>query len=189
MRPSRVYTVEGIILKRRNVGEADRILTVFTKQYGKIRVVAKGVRRINSRRAGHIEVFSRVLITLHKGKTFDIVTEAQQITEKGFIDASITNMSYAYYLCELVDQLLPDGQQHEDVFEVLCGALVAVQKQVNEERLGVYINEFTHRLLWTLGYLERSKRLEPSRLRPFVESVTERKSKTLLLLTKLHAHA
>jgi DNA repair protein RecO (recombination protein O) len=189
MMVSRVYTVEGIILKRRNSGEADRILTVFTKQTGKIRVLAKGVRRVNSRRAGHIEVFSRVLLTLHRGKVMDLLTEAQQIITKGFTDSSITNVSYAYYLCELVDQLMPDGQEHEDIFTVLCGALSAVSQQQDEERLRVYINEFTHRLLWQLGYLEPSKRLESSRLRPFVESITERKSKTLLLLTKLHTRA
>lgn len=188
MRDARVYKAEGIILKRYNVGEADRILTVFTKQYGKVRVLAKGVRRIRSRRAGHIEVFSRVVLTIHFGKTMDLVTEAQEVSTPRFSDSTITNVSYAYYLCELVDHLLPERQEHQDVFLVLCGALAAVQKQMDEVRLQVYINEFTHRLLWILGYLAPSKRLEASRLRPFVESITERRSKTLLLLTKLHEH-
>jgi DNA repair protein RecO (recombination protein O) len=85
MKPSRVYVAEGIVLKRRNVGEADRILTVFTKKYGKIRVIAKGVRRITSRRAGHIEVFTRVILTLHSYKNMDIVTEAQAITAEPYL--------------------------------------------------------------------------------------------------------
>jgi DNA repair protein RecO (recombination protein O) len=50
----KIYIAEGIILKRRNLGETDRILTVFSRQYGKIKILAKGVRKINSRRSGHI---------------------------------------------------------------------------------------------------------------------------------------
>lgn len=68
--------VEGIILKRRNLGEADRILTVFSKNLGKISVLAKGVRRITSRRAGNVELLNRVSMYLHRAKSFLILTEA-----------------------------------------------------------------------------------------------------------------
>src|SRR5689334_4717440 len=177
MRVFRVNTVEGIVLKRRNVGEADRILTIFTKQQGKIRVLAKGVRRISSRRAGHIEVFSHAILTIHSGKTMDMLSEATHVDAKDAI-ASITNVSYAYYLCELVDQLLPDNQEHVDVFTMLRDALGAVRREKDEKRLDLYMGEFTHRLLWILGYLAPSKRLEANKLHPFVESITERRSKT-----------
>lgn len=189
MPPARIYTAQGIILKRKSVGEADRILTVFTKQYGKVRVLAKGVRRIKSRRAGHIEVFSRVVFTIHKGKTMDMVSEAVQAASGRFADTSITTMSYAYYLCELVDQLLPEQEAHVEVFHMLARALDAFSREQDEVKLERYIGEFTHRLLWMLGYLAPDKRLSGARLRPFVESITERKSKTLLLLTKLGSHA
>lgn len=189
MRTSRLFTVEGIILKRRISGEADRILTVFSKERGKIRLIAKGVRKISSRRAGHTEVFSHVALTVHAGKTLDILSEATHVVHEVFVDTSITKVSYAYYLCELVDQLLPDHQEHVDVFVMLRDALTAVRREANEQRLDVYIREFTHRLLWMLGYLAPSKRLNRENLTPFVESITERSSKTLLLLTKLSAHA
>src|SRR5260221_14392220 len=89
MSSSRVYTAESIVLKRRNVGEADRILTIFTKRFGKMRVIAKGVRRITSRRAGHIEVFSHVVLTLHAYKNMDIVSKAAAITRGMLFETDI----------------------------------------------------------------------------------------------------
>jgi len=72
----RGFKTEGIVLKRRNFGEADRILTVFTKDRGKISVLAKGVRRITSRRAGNVELLNRVSIFLHQTRGMPILTEA-----------------------------------------------------------------------------------------------------------------
>jgi len=62
------YKAEGIVIKRKNFGEADRILTVFTKKYGKIKVLAKGVRRITSRRGPNVELFNQVELVLHQGR-------------------------------------------------------------------------------------------------------------------------
>ncbi|KKR32290.1 MAG: repair protein RecO protein, partial [Candidatus Gottesmanbacteria bacterium GW2011_GWC2_39_8] len=75
----RTYKTEGIILRRINFGEADRLITIFSKHYGKQKVLGKGVRKIKSRRAPHLELFNRSVIFLHRGKNFDIITEAQTI--------------------------------------------------------------------------------------------------------------
>src|SRR3990167_3836469 len=75
----RIYKAQGIILARKNVGEADRVLTVFTNEYGKVRVIAKGIRRINSRRSPHLEVFNHVGLMIRHGKAMDSVTEAETI--------------------------------------------------------------------------------------------------------------
>lgn len=170
MRPLHVYTVEGIILKKRAVGEADRMLTVFTKEKGKIRVLAKGVRRITSRRAGHLEVFSRVLLTLHSRGVWDLVTEAQALTQGS------ASIGYAYCMCELVDQLLADRQEHQDVYLLLQHGLAQV---VSRETM----SDFVHKLLWILGFLSRENHLADDRIKPYIERITERRFRTWPLLT------
>ena len=70
------YRIEGVIIKRRNFKEADKILTVFTKKYGKVSVLAKGVRKITSRRGPSVELFNHASLLLHKASFLDIVTEA-----------------------------------------------------------------------------------------------------------------
>ncbi|OGG31369.1 DNA repair protein RecO [Candidatus Gottesmanbacteria bacterium RIFCSPLOWO2_01_FULL_46_9] len=183
MRLSRVYTAEGIVLKRRNVGEADRILTVFTKRFGKIRVIAKGVRRITSRRAGHIEVFSRVILTLHSYKNMDIVSEAQAITRGMLLERDAARLGYAYCMCELVDQLLADHQEHEDVFMLLRDALEKLQTADNQGVSQDVVSNFVHHLLWRLGFLSFSRRLLRSEMRSYIEQITERKLRAWPVLT------
>jgi DNA repair protein RecO (recombination protein O) len=183
MRSSRVYTAEGIVLKRHNVGEADRILTVFTKRFGKIRVIAKGVRRITSRRAGHIEVFSRVVLTLHSYKNMDIVSEAQAIMRGTLLEGDAIRQGYAYCMCELVDQLLADHQEHEDVYMLLSDALEKLQVADKAAVSQDIVSNFVHHLLWKLGFLSFSRRLAGGEMRSYIEQITERKLRAWPILT------
>lgn len=180
MRLARVYTLEGIILKRRNVGEADRILTLFTKQYGKIRVLARGVRKVSSKRAPYVEVFNRVIATLHKGKGMDTLTEVSPIASYEPIRKDLMRVGAAYYLCELIDGLLPSEQPHEDVFMLLCEAFTALTT-VKKERIEVLRERFAAALLRALGYLERGKKPPTGSLDSYVEHLLERHLKTVRL--------
>jgi DNA repair protein RecO (recombination protein O) len=182
MNSSRVYTVEGIILKRKSVGEADKILTIFTKQAGKIRVLAKGIRRIHSRRSGHVELFSHVVITLHVHGSLDIVTEAQAMRHGSGFESDGTRMAYAYCMSELVDQLLPDKQEHMDIFMLLTESLDGLLKEKEVERLGSLMSGFIHELLWRLGYLPESRLLPQESMQSYIEQITERKLRTWPLL-------
>jgi DNA repair protein RecO (recombination protein O) len=179
---SHLYTVEGVILKRKNIGEADKMLTVFTKTLGKIRVIAKGVRKINSRRAGHIEIFGRVVLTLHKGKTWDIVTEATS-DHTGWQGATFPQIQSAYFLCELIDELIPDGQTQEDAYSLLETALLDVGKLSLETDMHTKRQAFVHDLLWMLGFLPPQKILQAHQVEPFLESIIEKKLKTYTILT------
>ena len=78
-RRQRLYRVSAIVLKRRDQGEADRLLTVFTRDRGKLTLLAKGVRRQASRKAGHIEPFTQVDLLVAKGKSLDLVTQAETV--------------------------------------------------------------------------------------------------------------
>ena len=75
----RTYSSEGIILARKNYSEADRILTCFSKSYGKISLLAKGIRKLKSKKRGHLEVFSHIKFSASRGHGMDIITEVETI--------------------------------------------------------------------------------------------------------------
>lgn len=177
MSPTRIYKVEAIILKRINIGEADRILTVFSKQYGKLRVIAKGIRRITSRRAPHLEVFSRVAIMLHRAKNLDIVTEADIIEGYQELRKNLTLVNGCYYCCELIDVLLPEKQEHRDVYALFSQALDAFNTRRDID-VSHSCEQFGLSLLRALGFLPVNRELTPAQIQPFIESITERRLRT-----------
>lgn len=123
MRHQRSYSTEAIVLKRSDLGEADRILTLFTPHKGKVHVIAKGVRRITSKRAGHLELLSRSQLQMALGRTFDIVTQAE--TRESFLHlrSELWHMTCGFYLAELVDRFIEDHTQHINVYNLLLEAL------------------------------------------------------------------
>lgn len=140
--------VEGIILKRRNLGEADRILTVFSKNLGKISVLAKGVRRITSRRAGNVELLNRVSMYLHRAKSFLILTEAISLNTFQKIKDNLTLSTYAYHLIELVDKLTAENQENRLTYE----NLVEVLKRLERNPRQILIRAFEVKILSLLGF-------------------------------------
>lgn len=178
-----VSTVQGVVIKRRNIGEADRILTVFTKERGKIRVLAKGIRRVPSRRASHLEIFSHVKLTVHAGKKWDIVTEAVRLEHPG--DQTLAKISMAYYLCELVDKLTPIEETNPHLFELLLSQLSALWS-IGEDDLFTFINMFALELLWLLGYLPRERQMTLSSVNTYIESITERRIGSVNLIQSIY---
>jgi DNA repair protein RecO (recombination protein O) len=75
----RSITSEAIVLRHSDWGEADRLLWIYTRKYGKLRALAKGIRKIRSRKAGHLEPFTRVALLLARGRDFFIVTQAETV--------------------------------------------------------------------------------------------------------------
>lgn len=122
----RLYPTEAIALKRMDFGEADRIITVFTPHYGKLRLLAKGVRRTTSRMAGHLEPFAHAHIMVARGRDLDLATQASTIEPFRAIRDSLVNSSHAYHLAELVDGFLQDGDEHQEVFALLRAALAGL---------------------------------------------------------------
>jgi recombinational DNA repair protein (RecF pathway) len=75
----RNYRAEAVVLRRRDLGEADRLLTVYSREHGKLQQVAKGARRPSSRKAGHLELFTRVQIQAARGRELDVITQAEAL--------------------------------------------------------------------------------------------------------------
>ncbi len=143
------FRVEGIILKRRNLGEADRILTVFSLQRGKIAVLAKGVRRITSRRGGNVELLNRSLMYLHQARSFLILTEASVLDTYQKLKEDLTLSTYAFHIIELVDKLTAENQESRVLYEDLVNVLQRLSRNPRQ----VLVRAFEVRILSSLGFL------------------------------------
>ena len=131
----RSYQTEAIVLKRMDFGEADRLLTVVTPGYGKLRVLAKGVRRTTSRLSGHLESFSLVHLMLARGRNLDVVVQAMMLEPFRHIRDDLSVASYAYHLGELVETVSPEGQSDGIAFGLFRSALAALDQGLVEPDL------------------------------------------------------
>lgn len=152
----RAYSTEAIILARRNYGEADRLLTVFSKHYGKLRVVAKGIRRPTSRKKAALELFSHVRLFLAKGRNLDIITDAELKNNFSSWRKDLAKVGVAYHLAEIVTRLSPEHQEHREVFDLLLNSFEELGK-IDYWSLYPFIQSFKVKLLEELGFLERGK--------------------------------
>lgn len=146
------FRVEGIILKRKNFGEADRILTVFSLQKGKISVLAKGVRRIISRRAPNVELLNRAKIYLHQGKGMPILFEAECLATYQKLKEDLTLSAYAFHIIELVDKLTAENQENLNLYQ----DLVLVLQRLSITPRQILIRAFEVKILSHLGFINFS---------------------------------
>jgi len=176
-----VYKTEGIILKRKNFGEADKVLTIFTKHYGKIKVIAKGIRKITSKKAGTLELFNHCKLVLAKGKDLDIITEAQVINNFSSWRKNLNKVGVAWYFCELVDKLTAEEQANKDIFELLKNYL----ENLNQGNKPQFIRSFEEHLLNQLGFgIPLRWRRWLGSLKPYIESIAEKEIQTPKMLLK-----
>lgn len=143
------YRTEGLILKKRNFGEADRILTIFTSDYGKISALVKGIRRPRSKKAGHLELGSWCKIFVARGKNLDLLTEVEVKQPFGLTDFTENRANQIYHLLELVDTLTAPGQKNLEVFRLLVHFLKQLGDGVNFKMTSCY---FKVKLLTILGF-------------------------------------
>jgi DNA repair protein RecO (recombination protein O) len=123
MSRERVYRVNAVILKRSDIGEADRLLTIYTPTLGKLRVTAKGVRKTQSRKSGHVELFSHSNLLIARGRNLDIVTQAETIEPFLGLRQDLERTAFAYYFAELIDQFSEEEQENSGVFDILLQVL------------------------------------------------------------------
>lgn len=177
----RAYKVEGIVLRRINLGEADRVLTILSRESGKIAVIAPGVRRIKSRRSAHIELLNLSQLTLYRGsKTFlPIVTEAQTLENFTPIKNNLHKIGLALYICELINGLCADNQENRKVFFHLKFTLLELAKALDALSL---IRKFEKDLLAELGFWSEAKLLQTCDSQIVMERLLERKLKALRVM-------
>lgn len=116
-------TVQAIVLRRRPLGEADKVLTLFTREMGKLSALAKGARKPTSKLAGATETCVQARFHLAPGKTFWIVTQVSVERARARLHRLLVNAAAAMYACELVDRLLEESVPDEELFDLLSHAL------------------------------------------------------------------
>ena len=149
MRQERLYRTEAIVLKRSDFGEADRLLTLYTSKLGKIRAIAKGVRKPTSRKSGHVELFTHSQFLIAKGRSLDIVTQAETVHAFRPLREDLLRTTYAYYAAELVDLFVEEGIENHPLFDLLLAMLGWLG---DASDLDLTTRFFELRLLSLLGY-------------------------------------
>ncbi len=119
----RLYRTEAIVLKRSDFGEADRLLTVFTPGRGKLRLIAKGVRKPTSRKSGHVELFTHVNLLVAVGRNLDIVTQAEAMEYYRPLREDLLRTTYAYYVAELLDAFAAERDENPQQYVLLRDVL------------------------------------------------------------------
>ena len=145
-----VYSTEAVVLRTSPLGEADRLLTLFTPTRGKLQVTARGVRKPTSKLGGHLDPLTRSFLTLAEGRTLDTITSAD--TRDAFLPAKSTleRLSQAFYLAELVDALNTLDAPNPSVYTLLLEGLGALGNEADTELLMRYLDL---RLLAHTGFL------------------------------------
>jgi DNA repair protein RecO (recombination protein O) len=123
MARDRTYRSEAIVLRRSNFGEADRMLTLYSKEFGKIRALAKGARKPQTRKTGHVELFMRTNFMFARGKNIDIITQAEMVEAYQQLRTDLVRTTYASYAVELVDLLTVEADQDLRKYNLLADAL------------------------------------------------------------------
>lgn len=120
---TRVRSTHVLILRRRDVADADRLLTVLTPGEGKIELLAKGVRKTVSRKAGHLEPFAHAHVMVAQARTWDIITEATTVESFRHLRDNLDAISHAAYVGELVDAFSDSGDENRPLWELALFAL------------------------------------------------------------------
>lgn len=166
----RTYSSEGVILSRKNYSEADRILIVLSKHFGKLSLLAKGIRKIKSKKRGHLEIFSKVKFSAVSGHGMDIVTEVETINDFSKIRINLNKMSLAYYFCEVINKITHEDGRPSTVYNLLSTALGQLEQETELKKLRL---KFIYDLLTNMGYWPVAKKLVDADI--VLDDVLERK--------------
>lgn len=146
-----LYKTQGIIIKKQNFGENDRLLTIYTKDFGKILVKAKAVRKNQAKLKGHLETFYYSYLIIAPARGWDIVTSAETIDSFPYLRQNLSCLAAAHYLSELTDKLMAGPEKDADIWQLLLHSFKQLDQ---EEEIKRIINNFENSLVNFLGYGE-----------------------------------
>ncbi len=145
----RTLHLEAVVLRHSDWGEADRLLWLFTREFGKLRAVAKGVRRARSRKAGHLEPFTRVNMLLSHGRDLPVITQVDTIDPYLALKEDLMRMTCASYLIELLDRFTYEEGPNQALYRLITESLTRLCQPNNLDLVTRY---YEMRLLDNLGF-------------------------------------
>jgi len=144
------YQADAVVLRRLDYGEADRILTLLTREHGKLAAIAKGSRRAKARSGNSLDLFARSQMMLAKGRNLDVVAQVERRGDVRHIAGDLRRTAYAGLVSEIADKVLEDRHPVDDVFELVAGTL----DRLNDVNRSARVDAawFVMRMLDLLGY-------------------------------------
>src|SRR5215210_3504083 len=121
-----IYKDEGVVLKTIKLGEADRIVTLFTRHNGKVRAVAKGIRKTKSRFGARLEPLTRADLIVYRGRNLDTITGVDIITSFDELRRDYVSLTAGAALVDMVEKITPDREKALSVYALLVGGLQAL---------------------------------------------------------------
>lgn len=174
------FPATGIILKRSDIGEADRIVTIFTRECGKVTAVAKGCRKLSSSRASALEPGTFSKLYLVKTKGLSILTQTQLLNDFSAAKTDLSRMRKVFEVLEMLDSLLIEEDEQEQVF---LHTLAIFEHLTQEETKGGVVRAHLSSIIEILGFADRSEIDFTKPLRDFVEEITQKKLKAYAYLS------
>lgn len=176
----KTYSAEGFVIGRRRFGEADRIIVLFTKDFGKLALVAKGVRRLKSRKRGGLEIFNLIKFSGAHGRSLDILTEVEVVDGFGEVRSNLKRVSVGYFFCEVVGKLTRDEERNGELYRILQEYFEKLKTVKNLKQLRF---DFIKKVLVTLGFWPRDKKMDnPDAV---LEGISERRVNSVRIGKKL----
>jgi len=151
----RLYKTEAIVLRRRDLGEADKVLVLYTPYLGKLSAVAKGVRRPTSKLGGHVELLTHSMMMLARGRNLDIVTQSQMLHSFPGLRSSLERASYAFYAAELVERFTEEHIENHPLFRLLLNLLAHLEETDSPD---LALRHLEMHLLEVVGYRPELRR-------------------------------
>ncbi len=145
------YNTKAIVLKSVKYKDADKIFTLFTKEYGKIVAIGRGVRKINSRRSGNLDTLNYVSVGIYENNLeFKNIEEVKVIESFRNLKRNLGKSTKAYYIIELVHKSIEEGEQSPEVFDLLLKCLRALER--NGYSGALFVSYFEMNLMKLIGY-------------------------------------
>lgn len=145
----RLYRVSAVVIRLRNLGEADRVVTLFTRERGKLSAVAKGVKRSRSKLAGGLQLFCHSHVQLAKGRSLEVVTQVQSADVFYHLRENLDTYSHACYVAELLSLSTEEDSPDHFLFDLLLDTLRALNAGADAATLA---RAFELKLMTRLGY-------------------------------------
>lgn len=144
-----LYNVSALVLRRIPLGEKDKIVTLFSREFGKLRAVAKGARKPTSKLAGATEPLVLLRASLAEGSGLEILSEAQVRESFPLLKNDYGRFLRATYACELLDKVTEERDPHPESFDLLLSTLFILQRAVQPDTA---LHAYELQLLAQIGY-------------------------------------
>jgi DNA repair protein RecO (recombination protein O) len=149
MASPRLLRTDAVVLRRHDLGETDRIVTLYTSAYGKLRAVAKGIRRPTSKLGGHLELFTHSRLMLARGRNLDVITQVETVSSFLGLREDLWRTGLAYYVAELIDRLTEERAENPALFDLL---IATFERLASARRPDQVVRLFEMQAVGLLGY-------------------------------------